>query len=270
MISFNFVLSVGCLALLCASQPAGAEIASLTDIQKPSAFTPEQHQELKQIFISFVEANPKVIKNTLEKFMLAEAAAQERKEKALAVQRIQVNEKAIFQNPEIPFLGNPSGDRVIAVFVDPYCGYCRKSLEDLEKLTEEDKQVKVIIHDVAILGESSEFAVKGLLAAKALGKYKLFQDALKKVNQPLDQEGLKKVAIGIGMDGSAFIAALSGDATSKTFETYQKLVGALKLDATPTLVYNRELVQGYMSLKDLQKRLGFLVTLQGNSVRDEG
>ena len=270
MFSSSALFSASCIALLYSLQPLHADTIPSTGTQKSSAFTPEQQQELQLMFGRFVKTNPEMIKSTLEKFIAAEAAEQERKEKVLAAQRIQAHEKAIFQNLENPFLGNPSGDRIIAVFVDPYCGYCRKSIEDLEKLAEKDNEVKVIIHDIAILGEESEIAVKGLLTAKALGKYDAFRNALKKVDQPLNHEGLKKIAVSVGIDGTAFTATLSQNATLKNFQASQKLAGDLKLDAAPTLVYNRELLQGYVPLEALQKRLGFLVTLQETPPRDEG
>ncbi|MGL5784701.1 MAG: DsbA family protein [Alphaproteobacteria bacterium] len=273
MISVNSFFSLGCLVLTLTSlgdaaaetpagqaQPSGEQIVPLTTtegINKNSAFTQEQRKELENLFEAYIKSNPHVVKQALEKLIAAEAAEQERKDKEMAATLIKTHGAAIFKNEALPILGDQAGEKEFAVFVDPYCGYCQESLKDLKEFVKTDGRIKVVVHDVAILGEPSEIAVKALLAAKILGKYVEFQEAMKKAKAPLDLSGLKKIAKTVGFDEKTFTEALGKKEVKDLYDANMKLVDALKLDATPTLVYGLEMIRGYMPLERLKQRLGF-------------
>ena len=271
---FKKALSLNCLALatIACAQQGVKEAAPIKpkhelpmEVEKPSPFTPEQRGALLSLIEEFVKTNPQVIKQSLEKLIAAEALEQERKEKAIAASLIKANDAAIFKNPSIPVLGNPSGSRVLAIFVDPYCGWCHKLLEDLKQLAQEDSQLKVLIHDVAFLGKSSEFAVKALLAAKTLGKDEAFREALKTLKAPLEPSSLATFVKPLGIDGKTFETVMNQEQVSVVYETNMKLVNALKVDGTPTLIHGLEMIQGYLEPDVLQQKLGILVRVQDPS-----
>ena len=266
---FKAVFSTSCLVLACSvmanpspsvEPPKPGDLPM--DIQKPSAFTPEQHRELLTIMEEFIKTNAQSIKQCLEKLIAAEALEEERKQKEIAASLIKANDAAIFKNPSIPVIGNPSGNRVLAIFIDPYCGYCHESLKDLKRFVKEDPQVKILVHDVAILGQPSELAVKALLAARSFGKEENLRELLKEAKTQLDQAGLKDLAKKLGIDGETFTNAMKQESVNVGYETNMKLVNALKLDATPTLIYGTEIIRGYLPLDVLQQKLGMLVTIK--------
>ncbi|MGL4825108.1 MAG: DsbA family protein [Alphaproteobacteria bacterium] len=286
MISVNYFFSLGCLALTLTSlghavetpasqsQPIGEQSKAMLplppeDVKKNSVFTQEQRKELENHFEAYIKSNPHVVKQALEKLITAEAAEQERKDKEMAETLIKTHGAAIFKNEALPMMGNQVGEKVFAVFVDPYCGYCQESLKDLKAFVKTDGRVKVVVHDVAILGESSEIAVKALLAAKLLGKYVEFQEAMKQAKAPLDLPGLKKIAKTLGIDEKAFAEALEKKEVKDLYNANMRLVDALKLDATPTLVHGLEMIRGYMPLERLKQRLGFPAAEKGAEKSNE-
>jgi protein-disulfide isomerase len=275
MISIQYFFSLGYVALALTSlghtavppsgqgQPAVDQPKAVTlpflpeaGVGNNASFTSEQRKELETLFEAYIKSNPHVVKQALEKLITAEAAEQERKDKEMAAVLIKTHEAALFKNEALPMMGNQAGEKVLAVFVDPYCGYCQESLKDLKEFAKTDERIKVVVHDVAILGEPSEIAVKALLAAKHLGKYTEFQEAMKQVKAPLDLAGLKKMAKTVDLEEKVFAAALEHKDVKELYNANMKLVDALKLDATPTLIFGLEMIRGYMPPERLKQRLG--------------
>ena len=54
-----------------------------------------------------------------------------------------------------PLIGNPDGDVVLVEFFDYNCGYCKRMLEPMQRLVEEDSGLKVVMKEFPILAESS-------------------------------------------------------------------------------------------------------------------
>lgn len=78
---------------------------------------------------------------------------------------------ALLYDPHTPTSGNPKGDVTIVAFFDYNCGYCRKSLPELERLVAEDGGIRLVYKDWPILAESSVVAAQLALAAGYQGKY---------------------------------------------------------------------------------------------------
>lgn len=221
----------------------------------PSAFTPAQKKELLQLILTSIEGNPQAIKQSLEKYLAFEAQQQAAKEELLAKKRIQDNEKELFQSTDTPFIGVKEAPQTLVLFVDPYCGYCRKSLEDLERLVAENKDIQVSIRNLAILGPASEWAVKALMAAKRQGKYNVFQTALKKTNQPLEKQQLIDLAQTLGIDLPLFKTQLEQADIRQEYEKNMALAAALGISATPTLIVEDHILQGYVPFAEIQAQI---------------
>jgi protein-disulfide isomerase len=52
--------------------------------------------------------------------------------------------------------GAADADVVLVEFFDYACGYCRASLEDIDRLLAEDKKLKVVYRDMHLLGSSAQ------------------------------------------------------------------------------------------------------------------
>lgn len=220
-----------------------------------SAFSAQQKQELMKLVLTIIEKNPQAIKQSLEKYLALEAAQQAEKEAQLAKKRIQDNQKELFQSASTPFIGAKEAPKTLVIFVDPYCGYCRKSLEDLERLVSENKDVHVSVRHLAILGSNSEWAVKALIASKKQGKYDVFHTALKKTNQPLDKSQLIDLAQTLGLELAAFKLQLEQAEVRQEYEKNMTLAATLGVSATPTLIIGDRMLQGYIPLAEVQAQV---------------
>ena len=94
--------------------------------------------------------------------------------------------------------GSAKPDVVMTYFYDYACGYCRKSIPDIEKLVAEDKGVRVVFREFPILGPDSVAAARVALAASKSGKFGAFHDGLFEAGRP-SSETIALVASRLGI-----------------------------------------------------------------------
>jgi protein-disulfide isomerase len=140
---------------------------------------------------------------------------------------ISENADALFRSEKSFAAGNPDGDVTVVEFFDYNCGYCRRAMPDVLKLTENDDKVRVVFKELPIFGEDSEAAAKGALAAKKQGKYLEMHQKLFTASGKANKEKVLRIANELGLD----VPQLEEDMESKevaaalaeTFELAQKL-----------------------------------------------
>ena len=70
----------------------------------------------------------------------------------------------VHTDPFNPVLGNPDGDVTIVEFFDYQCPWCKKGYPDLMKTINDDGNVRLLMRDWPIFGESSIHASRLVLA----------------------------------------------------------------------------------------------------------
>ncbi|MDD3798835.1 MAG: thioredoxin domain-containing protein, partial [Novosphingobium sp.] len=117
--------------------------------------------------------HPEVIPEAMDRLQAREAAA-----------RL----KPILDQVTTPFpgavLGNPNGSKVLVEFSDFACTYCRASMAEVESLTADDPDLKVVIREFPILSEQSAAAARMGLAAAEQGRYAAFHKAMYDLGPP--------------------------------------------------------------------------------------
>ena len=89
---------------------------------------------------------------------------------------------------ETPFHSSWKGaakpEVTLAYYYDYACGYCRKSNPDIDRLLAEDKGLRVVFHELPILGPGSLASSRVALAASKAGKFAAFHDTLNAAGNP--------------------------------------------------------------------------------------
>ena len=89
---------------------------------------------------------------------------------------------------ETPFHSSWKGaakpEVTMAYYYDYACGYCRKSNPDIDRLLAEDKGLRVVFHELPILGPGSLASSRVALAASKAGKFAAFHDTLNAAGNP--------------------------------------------------------------------------------------
>ncbi len=161
-----------------------------------ASFSPEQKAEIEKIVKEYFLSNPEV-------FLEIQTALESKMEKIQA-ERLQSvlkeNAADIYRRANSPVAGNPDGDVTIVEFFDYNCGYCKRAFQDLQKLVDKDKKVRLVLKELPILSRGSEQASRVALAAKLQGKYWEAHRALLSVRGELNEQTSLRAVEKLGLD----------------------------------------------------------------------
>jgi protein-disulfide isomerase len=218
----------------------------------PSSFTPTQLTELEKVIGDYLTKHPDVIMNSFQAAMTAQQKeATEKMEKAVAA-----NKDKIFKDKNAPVGGNPTGSQTLVVFLDPYCGYCKKFHAELITLLNTNKDVKVIYKDLPIMGPASVMTIKAMLAAKEQGKYDQLQKAVFESDKHLTKKQLLKLASSLGIDTKKLEADMKKKEIQAEVDQTQALAKEIGINGTPTLIVGEtKVIPGFVAADELNKML---------------
>ena len=124
-----------------------AILGIVINVRDSLAFSEGEQAEIEAIVHNYLVENPQILDEMLAAMKVQEARqAQESANKAIAEQH-----DAIFSPGAAFVTGNPRGDVTLVEFFDYTCGFCRKSLPDIEKLINNDPNLRVVFIDFPAL-----------------------------------------------------------------------------------------------------------------------
>lgn len=153
---------------------------------------------------------------------------------------------------ETPFASSWKGaekpDVTLTYFYDYACGYCRRSIPDLERLIFEDKGVRVVYREFPILGPDSVAAARASLAASKAGRFARFHDALYTAGNPSPE------TLAIAGNAAGITPEQARDpAIEAEIDKNYRLASALGATGTPLFVIGNQVFNsavGYEALKE--------------------
>ncbi len=229
------LLCFSALSLLAVS-PAAAEEFSAT-----------QKEEIGALVKSYLLENPGVI---FEAVSLHEAnMKKESAEKAAAM--IEDNYKTLNDPAETVF-GNKDGDITIVEFFDYNCGYCKRALPDLQKVVEDDPNVRIVFKEMPILGPTSRTAATWALAAKKQGKYFEYHTALMDHAGPKEEGELEKIARNMGLDVEKMKVDANSQEINQQLAKDMELSQKIGVQGTPAFVIGKTFIPGYVGVDGLK------------------
>jgi len=212
------------------------------------AFTPAQKEALGPVIRDYLVKNPEVIVEALTEYQKKQASM----EAMQFTERLSAH-KGFLMDGGAPFAGNPKGDVTVVEFFDYNCGYCKKAVDDVVKLVEEDKNVKVVFHEMPILSPVSQDAARWALAAHKQGKYFEYHVALMKGGGARSVQTLESTAKDVGLD----VAKMKKDADSKEVrdmvEQSVSVARDLGIRGTPAFIIGDMLAPGYLGLDAMKE-----------------
>ncbi len=228
------------VALLAVSAPISA--------RAEGAFTPEQKKELEGLFKEYIMNNPQVIMDSVQAYQMKE---QERMQKTAEEKLTEYKDK-LAHNPDLPFTGNPEGDVTIVEFFDFNCGYCKKAFEDVTKLLEEDKSVKIVFIDMPILSDKSQVMAKMAMAAHKQGKYFDAHKALMSYRGTQNDENFLNALKEAGLDIEKLKTDMAGQDIDMAIQKHLKIANELNIRGTPGFIIGDQLHPGYIGLDGMK------------------
>ncbi|MBO0766437.1 MAG: DsbA family protein [Hyphomicrobiaceae bacterium] len=231
----------------------------------PSSAAPvvsaERRKEIEAVIKDYLTNNPEIL---LEMQTALEAKMDKvQAERTAAV--IKNNAAEIFHPAFSGVVGNPKGDVTMIEFFDYNCGYCRRAVNDVTKLVDKEKAVKLILKEFPILSKGSEEASKVALAVKMQGnKYWEFHRAMLESQGQANEATALRTAEKVGVDMAKLKKDMASPEIKKEIDDTRALAQKLGIQGTPHFMIGDRIIPG--APENLLERMTELV----GEVRQEG
>lgn len=150
------------------------------------------------------------------------------------------------------FAGNPNGDVTLVEMSDYNCGFCRKSLADVEKLLEEDDNIRVVYKQVPVLAQSSDTAARWSLAAAKQGKSREFHNALFAAGQVSD-DSINIAAQNAGLNIEQAKKQLQSGDIETEIQQNLTIMREIGLSGTPSFIIGDTILEGAVGYDALKQ-----------------
>ncbi len=209
---------------------------------KAQEFTAAQKAEIVKMFDAYLAENGEKIIDSVDTYQNKQAEADKVESEKLAKTFL----KELEAKDNLPMTGNPKGDITMIEFFDYNCGYCRRALEEIVDVLEDDKNLKVIFFDMPILGPASLEASKWSLAAHNQDKYFEYHQALLEHKGQKTENVYKKIANDLKLDFDKLKTDKDSDEIEKTLKENVAAAQAMNIRGTPGFIINGKIFPGYM------------------------
>jgi protein-disulfide isomerase len=213
--------------------------------------SPAQKIEFEKLVHDYLLEHPDILRDMSNKLEANDkVAADTARNTTLTTQA-----KAIFHNPIDAVVGNPKGDVTIVEFMDYNCGWCKKSVTEMQALVAIDKNVRVVLKEFPIFGEGSEYAARAALASVKQGKYWEFHQAMFASEGKITPEVVDQIAKEHALDVAKMKVDMKAAEIDAAIKKNQAMAQSLALTGTPAFIVDDKLIPGYTELANLQAML---------------
>ena len=217
-------------------------------------FSAKQKSEIGDVVRDYLVKNPEVLRdaiNELERRQKVEETAQ--RDRALD----SLGQK-IFDSKYQAVIGNPKGSVTLVEFFDYNCGYCKKSLSDVVRLTKENPELRVVLKDFPVLGPGSVEAAQVAGAVRNQLQGAKFWDFHQKLLMTHGQVG-KAQALSVARESGVDMEKLEKDMKTADVRDgiaeVMQVADQLSLTGTPSWVLGKDVVVGAVGFDELRGKL---------------
>ena len=200
----------------------------------------------EQEIYKYLENNPDKINKFIDKAISINDDIEKEKIKELIYENKDELEKSKF------YIGNPNGRKIIFEFFDYNCGYCKNIFSDLMDLVSDDNDLKIILIELPVLGESSILASKAAMAANIQNKYFEMHQKLIGNKGKINLDLIKFYAEEISLDVKKLMNDIN-EIDTKYIEINYTLADKLKINGTPTFLVGDNIIPGAISKSSMKE-----------------
>lgn len=212
-------------------------------------FSEAQRAEILSILRDALRRDPSLLRDGLG----ALQAAEDQERFSAQSDAIRAHEAALLRNPADPVRGNPRGDVTIVEFFDARCPFCKRLAGEMKELLRKDRNIRLVMKDLPVLGPASVSAARALLAAQRQGKYGEFYDALMALRGEPTDAAMRAEAERIGLDVARWQRDLLDPTLQQRIDANLQLARALRIEGTPALIIGEAFIPGAVPLADMER-----------------
>jgi protein-disulfide isomerase len=166
-----------------------------------------------------------------------------------------LTEALVLRDPDIPVIGNASGDISIVEWFDYQCPYCRKLEPELRQVVQDDGKVRLVLKDWPILGPVSVVAARMALACKFQDKYSQAHEALIGVNSKLTEPRINELLAGAGINVDRVKRDLAANAKAidAILARNNDQATAFGFRGTPSFIVGKYRVPGVLTIAEFEQ-----------------
>ena len=170
------------------------------------------------------------------------------------IKNIALYYKDLVKNDNL-FLGNKNGKEVIIEFFDYNCGYCKRSFPEIMELVSENKDIKIILKELPVLGESSILASKASIASQKQDKYFEFHQELINFSGLISLIDIKKISKELGINFEQLQRDMNSEETILLINESYRLADLIGVRGTPAFIINNNLIPGAIGKNEMLRFL---------------
>jgi protein-disulfide isomerase len=234
---------LGLAALLPAALVPGAALAQgLSEVQRA---------EVLALLRNALREDPSILRDALASLERADEQARIEAQ----TRAITTHAESLFRDRDLPFKGNPDGRVVLAEFFDARCGYCKQLHPVMEQLIASERDVRVNMFDLPILGPSSLVAARALLAARRQGQaqHNTLYDALMRLREDPTEPVIRREAERLRLDWARLRRDMDDNAVLQRIDRNLALARALDIQGTPAIIGGTTMIPGATDLPTLRQ-----------------
>ena len=153
---------------------------------------------------------------------------------------------------------NPLGTHEITIFFDYNCSYCKKELQILRELIRNNKDIRLIIKPIPILGEFSLKAAEvghAILAYEPNKYLKYLRYIMDEFN--FDDDLIYKALVfsDVNIERTKFLIDVMKKTIDSVINNDLKLSKSFGITATPTFIINNKVVCGIFEFEKLKEKI---------------
>lgn len=211
----------------------------------------DQKKEMETLIHNYILEHGEVLIESVNKYQAKQEETANKESEVKAKEFV----ASIKADKDVAMAGNPDGDITVVEFFDFNCGYCKKAFDEIQSLLKDDKNVKIVLYDMPILGPSSHEISKWALAAKKQNKYFEYHVALMKHNGEKTEETFKTLATEAGLDAEQLAKDVKDPAIEATIEAHIKKAQELGFQGTPGFIIGEKVFRGYIPYDVIQSTI---------------
>lgn len=213
------------------------------------SFSPTQARSIESVVHDYLLNNPEILTDMVE-------ALQTKQQTAIDTQQREGLERSgdlLRSSDHAHVLGNPEGSTTIVEFFDYNCGICKSTMDSVLKVVEADDDIRVVLREFPILGNSSFDVSRVALAVEDPVQYLNLHVALMQAVGPMDTERALRVAGDMGLDVEQLREKMTTREVDESIIQNKTLANALLIDATPTFVIGDRIIPSGLSQEQLTR-----------------
>ncbi|WMS42544.1 DsbA family protein [Acuticoccus sp. MNP-M23] len=217
---------------------------------------PLARADVEEIVRDYILTNPELLEEAYTILQQRRQAEQD----AAVVTSLQTYRDALENSPHGAIMGNPDGDVTLVEFFDYNCGYCKRAMEDLERLIADDPNLRVVMKEFPVLGPPSveAAAVSVLVNEMKPEAYPEFHDRLLSEGTPANPangELALSIAEEMGLPRDELAGKLRSEAVRSAMQESYDIAKALGLSGTPAYVIGNKVAHGAVGFDELKEHI---------------